>query len=1685
MAAARRRGIAWLVVLALGLSAAPALGAPADPQARFELRQPDGRTLTVRPVGDEHNRGTETLAGYALVKDRRSGYWEYAERGSRGGLAASGLRPGEDSASGLPRHLRETVKAAHEPELVATPAVGPQRTLVILVQFANQAQSTTPASWNARFFGAAESVRDYYREVSYTKLDFLPAAESSGTANDGVVGWLTLPTNHPNVTSSNDDAGSARAKTAVRDAIAAANPFVNYAAFDTNGNGQLTPEELHITVIMAGRETASCGTGSVWAHKSGLSTATPTVDGVRAGITYTTFGEMQCTNGQPTHQATLGVIVHELGHDIGWPDLYDTDGSTQQTDNGGVGSWSVMAAGTWTNTAGRRRGEDPTHPDAFLKAYQGWLTPTQVVGTGIVSSLAQTETTGAAVQLLDNPGGVNWVFGGASGTGEYFLVENRQRVGYDRAIPGCGILVWRIDETRPTTGGRNGPNADDQRRLVQLLEADNDRLPFEAADAWTGARTLDDASAPNTRLVSGASTGVSLNGFGTCGANMNVTATAPGTPTAPASDAFATAARATTLPYRQTGVATGSAGIETGEPVPGCGGIGKTVWFRYTAERTGTLVADTTGSSFDTLLAVYRGTSLAGLTAVACNDDIDRAANNLRSKAQFAVTAGQTYYFQAGGFKATNGVVASGSLTFSLAEVIEAPANDAFAQAVAVGALPFTRAAVDTRGATDQAGEPTPSCAAIGRTVWFRYTPTASGTVVADTVGSDFDTVLAVHRGTALGALTQVGCNDDITPQGETGTGNLRSRVQFAVTAGETYYLQAGGYRGQDGATAAGTLTVNVAPAATTAPNDAFADAVVADALPFTRASLDTRQATIEATETASTCGGIGKTVWFRYTAPANGTLIADTTGSDYDTVLAVRRGTALGALTQVACNDDIDGAAGNRRSRVEFAVEAGQTYQFQVGSYFDGQNPSVGGTLTFSLTAVVLAPVNDAFAQATVATAPPFTRTLDTDGAGSEAGEPAPSCASIGRSVWFRYTPAANATLVADTIGSDFDTVLAVHRGTALGALNEVACNDDIDRAANNLRSRAEFAVTAGQTYYVQVGGFRREDGTIGSGGLTFTLSGAAQTAPNNAFASATAVNALPFSVTGLDTRAATFQTGEPVPDCTDGIGRTVWFRYAPAADATLSIDTAGSDFDTVLAVYRGTALDTLTEVACSDDIDRQGGNLRSRLRVGVLAGQTYYVQAGGYYDGTTALGGVLHLQAAAVAPEPAVTGGPPDGSLTTARAATFTFSAVGATGFECRLDGGTFAPCTSPVNLTALTDGQHSFVVRALWAGGAPAAPVTRTWTVDGTAPETTITGGPAEGVTVTSREADVAFASESGATFECRVDSGAWAGCGSPHRLRDLADGRHRFEVRARDEAGNIDASPAARTWSVDAGAPDTVIGDGPPEGSITAARDARFGFSSEAGAQFECRLDGTAFVPCGSPVVYAGLGDGAHTFEVRAVDAVGNADPSPAQRSWAVDATAPDTTITAGVGEGATVEATTAAFGFASEPGATFECRIDGGAWVVCSSPQTYSLAVGAHRFEVRAADAAGNVDASPAARAWTIAKAEGGVLSVSVSGQRLAPALRRGVLVRFSCPRACRPSWRVQLSAAEARRLKLGRRAVVIGRGKASRAVTSGSARIKLTARARRAIGRARRVTVTVTSLLDGKVVDSERVQLRR
>jgi hypothetical protein len=322
----------------------------------------------------------------------------------------------------------------------------------------------------------------------------------------------------------------------------------------------------------------------------------------------------------------------------------------------------------------------------------------------------------------------------------------------------------------------------------------------------------------------------------------------------------------------------------------------------------------------------------------------------------------------------------------------------------------------------------------------------------------------------------------------------------------------------------------------------------------------------------------------------------------------------------------------------------------------------------------------------------------------------------------------------------------------------------------------------------------------------------------------------------------------------------------------------------------------------------------------------------------------------------------------------------------FECRVDAAAFASCTSPHTTSILSQGSHTFEVRAKNGADMDPTPASVAFVVDTIPPDTVMLSGPS-GPTNVAAPSFTFAATEMGVTFECRVDAAPFASCLSPHQTATLSEGAHTFAVRARDAAGNQDATPATRSFTVDTVPPAVAIVSGPsgPTSSATSA----FSFSGEAGATFECRVDAGSFGACSSPYVTGALVDGPHTFTVRARDAAGNEQQ--AQRSFTVDTVPPEVTIVSG--PSGVIRTPAAAFGFASEPGATFQCRVDAAAFEPCSSPHTVApQAPGAHAFQVRATDAAGNTSA-PATRAFTYAPP----LDTTITGRALKGA---NVALRF-------------------------------------------------------------------------------------
>lgn len=291
----------------------------------------------------------------------------------------------------------------------------------------------------------------------------------------------------------------------------------------------------------------------------------------------------------------------------------------------------------------------------------------------------------------------------------------------------------------------------------------------------------------------------------------------------------------------------------------------------------------------------------------------------------------------------------------------------------------------------------------------------------------------------------------------------------------------------------------------------------------------------------------------------------------------------------------------------------------------------------------------------------------------------------------------------------------------------------------------------------------------------------------------------------------------------------------------------------------------------------------------------------------------------------------------------------------------------------------------------------------------PDTVLLGGPS-GLTSSST---ATFSFEAGghegdsgddASFQCRLDSdGAWEACASPVTYTELADGPHRFEVRAKTASHrwdhwhhwwswcySVDPTPVVAEFTVDTTAPQTVI-EGAPTGTIGVAEVTLNFKADEAGATFECRLDSAAWIPCASPATFTALSDGPHTIEVRSTDAAGNVEATPSAVTFAVDTTPPETTVD--TAPSAKIEVSEATITFSSPKGTVFQCRLDpqpDSPWLPCDGTVSLvGLAQGVHTFEVRAGDSFGRFDPTPAVVTFFV--------DIPVNGARLAAAPLSGTV----------------------------------------------------------------------------------------
>jgi MYXO-CTERM domain-containing protein len=336
-------------------------------------------------------------------------------------------------------------------------------------------------------------------------------------------------------------------------------------------------------------------------------------------------------------------------------------------------------------------------------------------------------------------------------------------------------------------------------------------------------------------------------------------------------------------------------------------------------------------------------------------------------------------------------------------------------------------------------------------------------------------------------------------------------------------------------------------------------------------------------------------------------------------------------------------------------------------------------------------------------------------------------------------------------------------------------------------------------------------------------------------------------------------------------------------------------------------------------------------------------------------------------------------------ANSGTFSFNSPGnpTATFQCSLDGAPFTSCTSPLTTGVLSEGSHTFVVRAVLGPLVDPVGATVIWLIDVTQPAAPTLTAPPNGARLAVAQPVVTGTAEPGSTVTIFIDGiavgTAVASSGGTFTFTSpaLADGTHVVSATARDAAGNTGPSSAINIFVVDRTPPPAPLVLTPANGGTVGNATPTITGTSEPGSTVSVRVDGmvlgTALADATGAWTFTSpiaLGAGAHTVSARATDAVGNTGAESPASTFTVDLTLLDTSIASG--PAALTNSASATFVFsANKPGASFECDLDGLGFSGCGNPSTFTaLGEGPHSLRVRAVRGA-EVDPTPATQTWSV------------------------------------------------------------------------------------------------------------------
>ena len=450
-----------LTTMIFCLVATAAQAVPAKPGAKKIVRQADGTVVELTLRGDEHFTYYTDATGAAfkllpgdklqpITAEQVSDNWAKCRQARRI------TRPARTRGTGDP----------------SSSTTGKHRGLVILMQFKDQ-EFTTPEPQKVfdRFFnetgynenGMSGSVKDYFRAQSYDQLDIDFDVVGPYTANDSMAYYGS----HAII--DDREQNDAHPAEFIAEAVELASADVDFSKYDWDGDSIVD----QVFVIYAGyAEAQGAAPETIWPHEWSLRILGKKFkyNGVYLEI-YGCAAELMGDGVNNTGiMDGIGTACHEFSHCLGLPDMYNTDGGKTSY---AMAYWDVMDAGSYLNDS-----RTPAGYTSYERWFSGWLEPTELKG-------GMTQITGMK-PLAESP--ECYVMYNDANKNEYYLLENRQKVGFDAALLGHGLLVLHVDYDRKTWLN-NKVNADPDHQRVTIIPADNEAvisLKSMAGDPFPG-----------------------------------------------------------------------------------------------------------------------------------------------------------------------------------------------------------------------------------------------------------------------------------------------------------------------------------------------------------------------------------------------------------------------------------------------------------------------------------------------------------------------------------------------------------------------------------------------------------------------------------------------------------------------------------------------------------------------------------------------------------------------------------------------------------------------------------------------------------------------------------------------------------------------------------------------------------------------------------------------------------------------------------------------------------------------------------------------------------------------------------------------------------------------------------------------------------------------------------------------